>query len=174
MTSWIGWIVLSYLAADFIAGAFHWFEDRYLDELTPILGRLVGGPNKMHHEQPMAMAEGGYWYRNYTTIVPAAIGCGLCFIVPGWFWGWLTFAFLTQANEIHAWAHQKGRVNWFIEALQTTGIIQDPKHHGTHHKAPFEVRYCVMSNWLNPFLDGIGFWRGCELVLFWFGLRVRY
>ncbi len=29
-------------------------------------------------------------------------------------------------------------------------------HHGRHHRDPFEVKYCVMTDWLNPILDAIG------------------
>lgn len=174
MTAWIGWIILSYLAADWIAGHVHWLEDRYFDDETPIVGKLLGGPNKLHHLHPMAMTEGGYWYRNYTTIVPASVGVILCLVVPGWFWGWLTFAFLTQANEIHAWAHQKGRVNKLIKLAQDSGLIQSPKMHAEHHKAPFDCRYCVMSSWINPWLDAVGYWRWLEFVMVVFGVRAKY
>ncbi len=174
MTDWIGWILLSWLAADFIAGVFHWFEDRYWDADTPFVGALIGGPNKEHHANPLGLLTGSYWHRNYTTIIPSMTACVTCLFVPAWRDAWLTFAFLSQANEVHAWAHSKGKVNGLIEALQETGLLQSAKHHGKHHKAPFEIRYCVMSNLLNPLLDAVSFWRLCEFALRGLGLRVKH
>jgi ubiquitin-conjugating enzyme E2 variant len=171
---WVGWVLLSWLAADFIAGAFHWFEDRYLDADTPLVGALIGGPNKEHHKNPLGLLDGSYWHRNYTTIIPAMIPCIACLLVPAWNSAWLTFAFLSQANEVHAWAHSKGKVNGLIEAMQETGLLQSAKHHSGHHKSPFEIRYCVMSNILNPALDAVCFWKVCESVLERFGLRVKH
>jgi ubiquitin-conjugating enzyme E2 variant len=174
MTDWIGWIVLSWLTADFIAGVFHWFEDRYWDADTPYVGALIGGPNKEHHNNPQGLLAGSYWHRNYTTIIPSITACVTCFFVPAWRDAWLAFAFLSQANEVHAWAHSKGKVNKLIEALQETGMVQSARHHGEHHRSPFEIRYCVMSNWLNPILDVIHFWRFCEFALLGVGLRVKH
>lgn len=160
---WIGWILLSWLAADFIAGFVHWWEDRYTDHDTFLIGRLVGGPNKLHHSRPLAFLEGSYWQRNYTTILPSMAVCCVCL----WYGSsaWLTFAFLSQANEVHAWQHQKGRVNWIIEALQETGLVQSPRSHAAHHKAPFDCRYCVMSDLLNPWLDRVKFWYALEWLV---------
>ena len=104
MIAWLVYIIGSWLLADFIAGVFHWLEDSYFDADTPIVGKLVGGPNKMHHASPTAFLLGSYWHRNYTTIIPAAIACVVCLWLGHWLW--LTMAFLTQANQIHCYGHQ--------------------------------------------------------------------
>ena len=166
-----GFVVLSFAAADFIAGFFHWWEDTYLDQNTPILGRLIGGPNKFHHAAPQAFLQGGYWQRNYTTIVPALIAFALCLCFEMLRPAWLTCLFLTQANQIHAWAHSKGNTPRFVELLQATGFLQSPKHHAEHHRSPFAVKYCVMSDWLNPFLDALGLWRRLEAGIAFFGVK---
>jgi hypothetical protein len=167
----LGTVVAAWIAADFLAGAVHWFEDRYLDEHTPILGKLVGGPNVMHHFKPMAMLEGNYIERNYTTFVPALIGLLATWILDGPLWLLLMFGFVSQANEIHAWSHRAGKAWWPIRMMQETGIVQSAKHHAEHHRSPHQIRYCVMSEWLNPLLDRMQFWVGCEwLVMVAFGL----
>lgn len=43
-----------------------------------------------------------------------------------------------------------------------------------HHKAPFDCKYCVMSDWLNPVLDGMRFWLSLEFLLrIMFGIKVK-
>jgi hypothetical protein len=144
-----------WLIADFLSGFWHWMEDRYFREEWPLIGKYIAKPNVLHHAQPNAFLAGNYWTRNWTTIVPAAIAFA---IHPSW-----VFVFVSQANEIHAWAHQ--RCNNFIRMLQDIGLLQSPRHHGDHHRSPFEVKYCVMSDWLNPILDYIQFWRWLELLI---------
>lgn len=148
-------LLVCWLIADFLSGFWHWIEDRYFEEEWPIIGKYLAKPNKLHHAQPAAFLQGSYFQRNWTTILPAAIA--FC-LYPSW-----VFVFVSQANEIHAWAHQ--RCNNFIRALQETGILQSPRHHGEHHRSPFEVKYCVMSDWLNPILDYFQVWRMLEVAL---------
>jgi hypothetical protein len=165
----IGLLLTSWLMADLIAGAFHWWEDQYVDDKWPILGKLVGAPNQQHHAYPLAFTRQGYWQRNWTTIVPAVFGIVLSYQSPWWC---LTFAFVSQANEIHCWSHT--RCNWFIRMWQETGILQHPQSHGRHHRAPFDCRYCVMSDMVNPFLDAFKFWWTIEgAVHLLFGIRSR-
>jgi ubiquitin-conjugating enzyme E2 variant len=40
------------LLADFLTGVFHWLEDAYGTEDTPVLGPLVIKPNIVHHHYP--------------------------------------------------------------------------------------------------------------------------
>lgn len=166
MIEWILFIVLSFLAADFIAGVFHWWEDSYLDQDTPILGKLIGGPNQLHHSDQYAFLRGSYWHRNYTTIIPSMVACGLCLCFDATRDAWLTFAFLSQANQIHAWGHSKGKNGWLVSIAQRCGLLQSCKHHAEHHRSPYHIRYCVMSPMLNPILDAFGFWRGIEYIGF--------
>jgi hypothetical protein len=42
-------------AAEFVAGVVHWFEDAYIRENTPLIGKLVGRPNTIHHHFPRYM-----------------------------------------------------------------------------------------------------------------------
>jgi hypothetical protein len=166
LIAWILFIIASWLLADFIAGVFHWWEDTYLTQSDSFLGRLIGGPNQLHHANQYAFLQGSYWHRNYTTIIPSMIALVLCLRFEPIRSGWLAMLFVSQANQIHAWAHSKGRNFWLIDELQWIGLLQSCKHHSEHHRSPYHVRYCVMSPVLNPLLDGIGFWRGLEYIGF--------
>jgi phosphatidylglycerol:prolipoprotein diacylglycerol transferase len=42
-------IVATVLAADFVGGFIHWLEDAYVREDTPLIGKIVGRPNTVHH-----------------------------------------------------------------------------------------------------------------------------
>lgn len=162
MSDWITFILFSWLAADFIAGAFHWWEDQYAVEEWPVIGVLVAGPNAMHHLDQARFLKGNYWQRNWTTIVPTVlVGSVVCWFFPS---AWLTFAFLTQANEVHAMTHRKS--SSIVRMFQETGVLCSPEHHSKHHRDPFSKRFCVMSNWLNPVLDLVGFWRGIEWCVY--------
>jgi ubiquitin-conjugating enzyme E2 variant len=161
MVSVIGYLLACYLLADLIAGFWHWLEDRYFDVTWPVIGKYIAKPNELHHEQPSAFLFQSYWSRNWTTILPAAIA--FCLTVPSPIC--MVFVFVSQANEIHAWAHSKGKVSWWVAVLQETGLLQSPLHHGHHHRSPFEVKYCVMSDWLNPILDHFQVWRAMEWLV---------
>lgn len=166
-------IISAWLIADFVAGVFHWIEDRYLRVDWPIIGEHIAKPNELHHVHPQAFLAGNYWIRNWTTIVPAMLGFFFAWLFGAPFWLLLVFVFLTQANEIHAFGHMQGKVPRWVSVLQETGILQSARHHALHHKSPNRVRYCVMSNLLNPILDAIGFWSALERVLLAFGIAPK-
>jgi len=177
MTNWFVFICLSWLAADFIAGFFHWWEDTYLTQSDSFIGRLIGGPNQLHHANQYAFLKGSYWERNYTTIVPSLAAMLFCLAFEPLRDGWLTMLFLSQANQIHALAHSKSRNGWLVVMMQRLYIFQSPKHHSEHHRNPFHVRYCVMTPILNPVLDAIYFWRVLEifvLACFWIPPRTNH
>jgi ubiquitin-conjugating enzyme E2 variant len=159
--------VLTVFCAELTAGAVHWFEDAYVREDTPLIGRLLGRPNVIHHHYPRYMTRNTWWQSSYDLVIIAA-----CFIVAFGFGGILTwqvwlFAILSaNANEIHKWTHRTRKENGpVISWLQDVGILQTPKHHLIHHKDPKNSHYCVMTNCLNPALDTIHFWAGLEWVI---------
>lgn len=173
MFAWIGYLLVCYLAADLLAGFWHWLEDRYFDVRWPLIGEYIAKPNELHHEQPTAFLAQSYWSRNWTAIVPAAVAFALTAWHPITRPFSTVFLFASQANEIHAWAHLKGKVHPWIAIIQDTGFFQSPKHHSEHHRSPFDIRFCVMSDWLNPFLDQLGFWQYLEFLLGLLGIRPK-
>ena len=55
--------------------------------------------------------------------------------------------------------------------IQKTGLIQSRRMHGYHHSAPFDVNYCVLTNYLNPILNKIRFWQFLEWTIGLFGTK---
>jgi ubiquitin-conjugating enzyme E2 variant len=44
-------------------------------------------------------------------------------------------------------------------------LILAPRHHEIHHAAPHDKHYCITVGWMNPVLNGLGFFRGLEWVV---------
>lgn len=154
-------IIFAFLLAEIAGGIFHWWEDRYGNPDWPILGEYIVKPNIEHHRNPSAMCKGTYLDRNLGTMLACSFGIIL------FHWSWfmcLFFAVLSQMNEFHNWTHKKS--NRFIRWLQNYLILQSPQHHSIHHKRPFDRNYCVMTNFMNPFLEYISFWDGLEALVY--------
>lgn len=66
-------VFLLWIAADFITGVIHWWEDTYGNPNWPIVGKYVVEPNLVHHKHPAKLLEGSYWNRINTSFIPAAI-----------------------------------------------------------------------------------------------------
>jgi palmitoyl-[glycerolipid] 3-(E)-desaturase len=50
--------------------------------------------------------------------------------------------------------------------LQDSGLTIARKPHAQHHLAPFEGNYCIISGVCNPVLDGWGFFRRIEHLVY--------
>lgn len=155
------------LAVDFGSGLLHWAEDTFGSESTPLLGRWIVRANVQHHEDGAAFVRFSYWRSNWDLLLLGALGV----VVARWFdrltWQvWVLALVGGNSNQVHKWAHMPRRerpapVRW----LQSLHVLQTPAHHAGHHGGPRTTRYCVMTELLNPVLDGLGFWRGLERVL---------
>ncbi len=67
-------------------------------------------------------------------------------------------------NQFHKWAHTDvppRTVRW----LQRLGLVLRPDHHAVHHQAPFVLHYCITTGWMNPVLDGVGYFRAVERAI---------
>jgi len=164
------YVVSAWLAADIATGAVHWWEDRYGDPTWPIIGAYVVEPNIRHHQEQRAFLAGGYWHRNWTTILPAAVAAA-ALLAAGSRWGALVAAFSSQANEIHGWAHR--RCSRPIRGLQLLGVLSSQEGHAQHHRSPFSTDFCVMTDWTNPILGAVGFWRVLEAIVGLAGIHPR-
>lgn len=149
-----------YLLADFCTGIAHYLIDNVLPGWRSPVARYIVGENNLHHTKPRAMLS---YTRRQRLMVPLPFSAGLLSLL--WLLGWFTWqvaalvVMLTLANEIHAFAHQTRRENGpLVTSLQRIGLFQSARHHGVHHRSPFDCRYCVMSNWVNPVLDKLRFW----------------
>ena len=154
-------------AAEFVAGLVHWFEDAYIRDNTPLVGKYIGRPNIVHHHYPRFMTRNTWWQSSWDLVLFSAL-----IIVGAWSVGLLTwhvwlFAILSaNANEFHKWEHRTRKENGrLISFLQDIKVLQSAKHHALHHTDPKNSHFCTITNVLNPMLDKIQFWRGLEWLL---------
>jgi hypothetical protein len=79
---------------------------------------------------------------------------------------WLFAVVGANANQIHKWAHRTPQENgWLIDLLQRCRFVQTPRHHACHHTDPKSSHYCVLTDFLNPILDGLRVWEFLEFAI---------
>ena len=167
-------IIITVLVADFVSGFFHWLEDAYGNENWPITGRLVTKPNILYHHDPRYFTRHAWLQSSWDLLC-----LGLLVLLAAWLLGvlnwrvWLFVALGVNANQIHKWAHRTRAENGpVISFLQRLRLLQTPRHHAHHHSDPKNSHYCVLTDFLNPVLDGIGFWQFLESLV-WIVFRKR-
>lgn len=155
------------LAADLTAGLIHWIEDAYIREHTPWIGRWIGRPNTIHHHLPRRMTRNSWFQSNWDQMLAVPGILALVALTGRLSWHWWLFALIAgNANEVHKWSHRTRKENgWLISKLQDCYILQTPHHHAVHHTNPKDVRYCPVTNVVNPILDGLHFWTALEWIL---------
>lgn len=123
-----------------------------------------------HHKTPNNFLLGTFWQRNSATMAMAAL-IGVCATLIGGLNIVTVTAVLVgaMANEIHAYAHRK-RVPVWAQFMQLFGFMQSKGHHNAHHLKGGPNRYCAITNWLNPALDHIEFWKALEMGVFFCSL----
>ena len=161
-------VFLLWIAADFITGVIHWWEDAYGNPNWPIIGKYIVEPNLIHHKQPTKLLEGSYWNRINTSFFAAAIIGGILWLVGLYSWQMIVcLLFCVQGNEVHSMSHRPDKAsNTVVRFLQKTGLLQSKRMHRWHHRAPYETNFCIMSDFTNPILNAIGFWRKLEWLIF--------
>lgn len=170
-------ILFAWLLADFLTGLVHFAQDRLLlwESRFKFINQ-VKADNDLHHRRPGAMLQYSVW-ENINTSVPIAwpasailfaLGCPTVV--------WLAFFFAGFGNAVHRLSHApKSKRNRLVKFLQWTGIFISFDHHHKHHfdakglveKENTTVRYCPMTNWLNPILDGVRFFDFLAYLLVW-------
>lgn len=161
-----------WLAADFVSGLVHWWADQIASEDFPLLGPSFVRPFREHHESPAGICQHGFVRTNGNTCVAVlpflvlaclagspelsgALAClALAFFLSLVLWSCLT-------NQIHKWAHQP-EVPGAVRCLQRAGVLLSHEHHAGHHAAPYASHYCITTGWLDPLLDGWGFFHALE------------
>ena len=53
----------------------------------------------------------------------------------------------------------------FLINIQKTGLLCSHEHHSEHHRIN-GVKYCVITEYINYFLDSINFWRILEYIIY--------
>jgi ubiquitin-conjugating enzyme E2 variant len=167
-------IVACVLAADFLTGLVHWWEDTYGLPTWPVLGQLVIEPNLEHHRKPGLMGSMNTFFDRWWQ--SAVLAGGVCLLA--WLAGVLTWHLVTigclasLGNEVHAWSHRGGQ-GWLVKLLQDAAIVQSPAQHARHHRPPFDRYYCTLTNLTNAVLERIEFWRGLEAAIGIAGIRPK-
>ena len=174
-------ILAAWFLADIVAGVFHWWQDRYLTTNRKWKWVLaINADNDLHHIKPGAMAKKPFWETVNTTATwtwPLAV---ILFFAGAPTLIWLTFLFGGFANQIHKWSHTAvNKLSWWVRLMQSTGLFISHEHHAKHHYDKNGVikkentfdKYCPMTDFMNPILDTIRFWKGLEFVVSLVGIR---
>jgi hypothetical protein len=167
-------LLLAYALADFASGLVHWLADRHFDPRTPILGPLLIAPFREHHATPDEITRHDLLEvlgNNALVTLPPALALIANPAPEGslaWLFVHVTLLFLALAvvgtNLFHRWAHVATPPP-AIRLLQRAGLILSPEHHARHHETSHNRAYCVTSGWLNPLLDGTGFFAALDRTL---------
>lgn len=155
------------ILVDFVSGIGHWLEDRYGKDDGSWLGENIVKSNIEHHKTPTSFLARTFWYRNKQMIF-LSLWIGFVLVIGGLNFTTNFFAMILLANinEIHAYAHRKNsEIPKLIRWCQSIGLLQSKKHHYLHHSSPHEFRYCILTNWLNPILDYLKFFRFLEYII---------
>ena len=170
-----GQALAGWLLADLGSGVIHWAQDRYGSPRWPLVGGIVRDTIR-HHRKPMGFLDKPVLARSARMIalslavlgVLLVAGAPLAFALP-------LSAGIFLSNEIHAAAHAKAAsLPRPVRALQRMGLIQSPLHHAAHHRHLKNVNFCTLTDWVNPVLERVRFWRRLEaLMRYSAGIRTR-
>jgi len=154
------------LLVDFVSGMVHWAEDTFGTENTPLFGSWIVKPNMLHHRHGAAFVQ-NTWLQSSWDLLAA----GVAIVLAAWLAGvltwhiWLFVLIGVNANQIHKWNHMRRfKVPLCVRMLQRFHVLQSPRHHVMHHRGDKNSRYCVITEFVNPVLDGMGWWRALERV----------
>lgn len=175
-----GWLaipgaLLGLVFGDFVTALVHWAADTYGEESTPVIGRSLVKPFRVHHVRPREICEHGIVETVGNTcilaaplltlfIVIAAVGDTSAAAAFAVFTAVVTVGVTVATNQFHKWAHQDAPPR-VVRLLQRARIILSPEHHRAHHTAPFESSYAITNGWLNPLLNRARFFRRLEGAL---------
>ena len=168
--------IAAVLVTDFVSGVVHWFEDAYGREEFPVTGKWITRLNVLHHHDPRAFVHNSWWQSSWDLTLAVAIVVLIAWAMGCLSWPVWVFAVIgANANQIHKWTHRTPRENGkLITTLQRLRLVQSVRHHARHHTNPKDSHYCVITDFLNPILDGLHAWEGLEFVLLHlFGMRRR-
>ena len=163
------WRVIACVAiVDFLSGFFHWLEDAYGHPDWPLTGAWITRPNVLHHHHPGYFCRHSWFKSAEVLLVMASIALAGSYCLGCLHWmTWLVVLIGVNANEFHKWAHRSKAENGrLISFLHATGLLQSPTHHAHHHRDGKDTHYCVVTNYLNPVLDAVGFWDALEQAVF--------
>lgn len=167
-------VMSGYVAADFLSGVVHWAGDTWGSHNTPIVGKALIAGFRDHHVDELGITRHDFIDTNGNNCLIALPAMLFLVLVPignHWVDGLCGFLAMTAmwtmvTNQIHKWAHlPPEKLSPVLRTLQRMRIILDADHHDLHHAEPYLSHYCITVGWMNPVLDGIGFFRGLERAI---------
>jgi ubiquitin-conjugating enzyme E2 variant len=180
------WLVLvglplGFVLGDLVTGMVHWAADTYCSEQTPVIGKSLIGPFRMHHIYPKDICNHGLAETVGNTCILAVPLLSFClWLVWGEAASLLTafvvfttvvmVAVTVATNQFHKWAHEDVP-HKLVALLQRARIILEPKHHDGHHTGSFNSNYSITNGWLNPLLNRLDFFRRLERALSKIGIK---
>ena len=136
----------------------------------------IGGATIRHHRKPRGFLSKGVLARSGRMFgFAVAVGTAALLIgAPIAFTAALVLGIFVS-NEVHAAAHARpSELPGWVRRLQRAGVIQSPLHHAAHHRALKNVNFCTLTDWTNPVLERVRFWRRLEaLIRLSRGIRTR-
>lgn len=182
----VGWLavpgaLLGLAFGDLVTGLVHWAADTYGEERTPVIGRSLVKPFRVHHVRPTEICEHGIVETVGNTCILAAPLLALFIALTVYcetsapatfalFTAVATVGVTVATNQFHKWAHQD-KPPRAVRVLQRARVILSPEHHRAHHTAPFESSYAITNGWLNPLLNRTHFFRRLEGALRAVGIK---
>lgn len=154
-------IIALILLADLITGFVHFLLDQYGSPESRFFKNAIE-INLSHHDNPRLMIERSYWELTKDSWKLGFILFPLSVLLFGFHWE-ILFVLLVGANTniFHKWSHMKKSERPLIVTwLQKARILQYSRHHGQHHRKPFDTYFCIITNFWNPILEKVYFWEG--------------
>ncbi len=160
----------SILLADLVSGTVHWAEDtyaRFKPQRKVRLLNVIARDNAMHHRRPRDFLKRTWWQSSWDLLAIGAVILAAAYALGHLSWAVVLFVVLSiNANQMHKWSHRNPRENpKLVTTLQRLHVLQSPRHHGKHHGGERNSHYCVVTNFLNPLLEEVNFWRRMERVV---------
>jgi plasmanylethanolamine desaturase len=156
-------VAATVLIADLVSGIAHWWEDTYARPDHQWFG-WIAKDNDLHHHRPREFLGKNWLQSSWDLLLASAIVLAGAWALDLLTWHvWLFAALTANANQFHKWTHSAERERGkFVTFLQRLRILQTPRHHSKHHQGEKNSYYCVVTNFLNPILEELNFWRGIE------------
>lgn len=147
----------AYILSDLGTGIYHWGIDNYGDATTPVFGAQIDA-FQGHHQRPWTITKREFANNIHAIAKPAGMFLTPFLVLPSQpfvdsFLA-LFLGLVVMSQQIHALAHmKKSQLPEWIVKLQDGGALLGRKMHGTHHKPPYDINYCIVSGWWNPLLN---------------------
>jgi len=168
-------LVIAWFLADIFTGFVHWIQDRYLvlGSRFEFLNKTVIA-NELHHTAPQEFLKYTLWKNMDSSAIIAWPLCMILIMIGAPKIIWMTIFFASFGNVVHRWAHTSTpKLNPIIKGMQFSGVFITGTHHLKHHydqnglvmRQNTRHKYCAMTNYMNPILDGLKIFVILEFLL---------